>query len=71
MLALFYFFNVFIGMFLENKSYQEKNASAFYQTGLTRLTSKPYNIIEAVLLGLLTLEIALKYVFTSRQSKRV
>lgn len=71
-MGLFYFIDVFVGMFLIQSEYSS-NAEYFFDTKLrqSKLLERPYDIIEFVLLGAFVIEDIIKLAFTTRQSKRV
>ncbi len=62
-LSLFYFLNVFIGMFLLYSEYEDKGSLGFYISEKDySLGDRNYDIIEIALLGVMVLDCTLKAV---------
>jgi hypothetical protein len=71
--CLFYFLVVFIGMLQMNNSFQRDDDEVIYKSNKSeeQLERKAYNIIELVLLAVLSVDVIIKIVYTSKQSKNV
>lgn len=66
-LSLFYFFDVFIGMFMLFREYERDGPYQYEQNEKNySLTDRPYDIIELILLIIIVLEFIVKSIFTTR-----
>ena len=67
LLGLFYFFDVFIGMFMLYREYEQDGPIKYlYNENHYSLTDRPYDIIELILLAILLTEIIAKAIFTTK-----
>ena len=71
MFCLFYFLNVFIGMFMINNEYTDSLTNFELRETNYTLTERTYDVIEVVLLGIMVIENVVKMAFTTRQTKKV
>lgn len=66
-LGLFYFFDVFIGMFMLYREYSNEGAYQYEQNESNyKFTDRPYDIIELILLGLILIDAIVKTIFSTR-----
>ena len=69
--TLLYFFDVFIGMFFVSQQYDDNPELTKKALGVEELSGRSYNIIEIILLAVMSFDAVLKLALTTRQSKRV
>jgi hypothetical protein len=69
--GLFYFLDVFVGMFMLQREYTFNEGKYFdSRSRQNELLTRPYDIIEIVLLAIFVIEDIIKLAFTSRLTKR-
>lgn len=70
--SLFYFLDVFIGMFMIHNEYILLGAHSYdlAEQGY-RMKDRVYDMIEVALLGLMVIENVVKLAFTTRQTRKV
>lgn len=67
LLGLFYFFDVFIGMFMLYREYTVEGAFQYeFNENNYTLSDRPYDIIELILLAIILSDAILKTIFSSR-----
>ena len=71
-IGLFYFLDVFVGMFMIYHEYSMDGATIFENNERNYgMKERPYDVIEVILLGLMVIEDVVKLAFTTRYTSKV
>jgi hypothetical protein len=71
MLAVAYFIDVFVGLFIIDNNYKNLIPEYKYDGKISKLRSRVFDIIEIALLATIIIEIIIKIAFTTKLQKQV